>query len=219
MAAQHFITAYCKIKNHQIYINGQQQYVHEPSDTVATFLKTVYKNNKVKYPKFYKMDTLCKLAFLSAELLLKQVNGLKDYAASDVMLLFANASSSMHTDVNYCQTISDKNNYFPSPALFTYTLPNIMMGEISIRHQFQGENGFFIFNTFEPVFISKYINTLLDTQMAKACIAGWINVDVALSTEAPTYESFLYIVEQASNKPYPKQWVHTPTELLKLYEA
>ena len=93
-------------------------------------------------------------------------------------MLIANSGSSSSTDVFFRRTISGKNSCFPSPALFVYTLPNVVIGEICIRNNFKGENAFFIFRDFDrgpeaPAFIANYVNDLLDSGKIKACIAGW----------------------------------------------
>src|SRR5690606_9811213 len=104
--------------------------------------KQVYKENNSAYPKFFKMDNLCKLAFLASEFLLED-SKIGSTTQENMGIVLSNKSSSLNTDRKHQATINDKDNYFPSPALFVYTLPNIMIGEISIRHQIKGENVFF----------------------------------------------------------------------------
>jgi hypothetical protein len=101
------------------------------------FLGDMYKLLEVNYPKFFKMDALSKLCFLAAELLLEAG---KDN--SNTALYFANSQSSLNTDVKFeATTVGDG---IPSPSLFVYTLPNVALGEICIRHKIYGENIFFI---------------------------------------------------------------------------
>ena len=40
------------------------------------------------------------------------------------------------------ETIQHADSYYPSPALFVYTLPNIVTGEIAIRNKYYGETSF-----------------------------------------------------------------------------
>ena len=81
------------------------------------------------YPKFFKMDSLCKLGFIGAELLLKGMDAQDKENAAIVMF---NRNGSLVTDRNYQKTITE-DNYFPSPALFVYTLSNIVT-EIGRAH-------------------------------------------------------------------------------------
>lgn len=171
--------------------NGDTIFESE-SSAFADFSKKAYQYLEIGYPKFFKMDNLSKLAFLAAELLLKDQNQNEE---NNTALLFANQSSSLDTDVKYQNSISDKENYFPSPAVFVYTLANICLGEISIRHQLKSENSFFIFDAFNPDFMADYANILIETGKADHVLCGWtefFNED---------YKAFLYLVgnEGANN--------------------
>ncbi|MCK7560110.1 hypothetical protein MKQ70_36410 [Chitinophaga sedimenti] len=101
------------------------------------FLRSLYDRFAGQYQKFHKMDLLSKLGWLSTEVLLQDIS-LSQYAPEDIALVFANRSASLDTDERYYETVSD----IASPALFVYTLPNIVIGEISIRHKLKGENAF-----------------------------------------------------------------------------
>ena len=121
------------------------------------------------YPKFFKMDTLCRLGFIAAEILLKQptANGQQPTA-----VILANRSASIKNDTDYLATIS-KGNYYPSPSLFVYTLPNIVTGEIAIRHHIQGETSFYILDN--PEQLEQIINSqfsILNSQFS-IILAGW----------------------------------------------
>ncbi|RYG29416.1 MAG: 3-oxoacyl-ACP synthase, partial [Chitinophagaceae bacterium] len=111
-------------------------------------------------------------------------------------LLFANSSSSLDTDITYQSSISNKENYFPSPAVFVYTLPNICLGEISIRHQLKTENSFFIFGAFNPEFMLGYAQNLLQTQKAEHVLCGWTEL------LGEQYKAFLYVVSKNGNLPH-----------------
>ena len=102
--------------------------------------------------------------------------------------MFANKSSSLETDLKFQESISDKENYFPSPAVFVYTLPNICLGEISIRHQLKSENSFFIFETFNFPFMENYANILLKTKKADKVLCGWVEYF------NENYKGFFYLV-------------------------
>jgi len=165
-----FITSYCIIKKGFIQTNDQRLVLEDYADD-GKFLKQVYKQLQKPYAKFYKMDRLCKLAYLNAEFLLDKVD-LKKYKPDEVALVFSNANSSINTDIKHNASIVDRNNYFPEPATFVYTLPNIVLGEISIRHQIRGENVFFVTEKFDYEFIVRYTLDLLNNSRHKACIIG-----------------------------------------------
>lgn len=152
---------------------------------LSSFLLSAYQHFEVAYPKFYKMDNLSKLGWLASEVLLKGSN-IKKYQPYEVGLILSNANSSLDSDQKYIKSVSD----IPSPALFVYTLPNIMIGEICIRNNFKGEDAFFIFEKFDAGFIQQYVNNLLNNNVLNACICGWVDV---LGDE---YKAVLFLVEK-----------------------
>ncbi|WP_121665280.1 hypothetical protein [Mesonia aquimarina] len=160
-------------------------------DAIQTELKEEYKALAVQYPKFHKMDLLSKLGFIATELLQKKVN-----FPSDTALIFQNNASSLVTDIQHQKSIQEKDAYFPSPSIFVYTLPNIVMGEIAIRHQLQSENTFFISENFQADLIKNYTQSLLDTKKASASISGWID----LNTEG--YNVFLAFISEKGTLPF-----------------
>jgi hypothetical protein len=184
------IQSFCKIQNNEIILDGNPVFKMEPT-SFSDFSKKAYQHFEIIYPKFFKMDNLSKLAFLGAELLLKdEIDNSKE---NNIALVFANKSSSLDTDMKYQNSISDAANYFPSPAVFVYTLPNICLGEISIKHQLKSENSFFIFDAFNPAFMMNYANVLLDSKKADKVLCGWVEY------YDEEYKAFLYLVGREGN--------------------
>lgn len=180
-----YIHSTCVIQKNKIVLNGESVFSNG-IEGFNDFAKKVYQEFEIAYPKFFKMDSLSKLAFIGAELLLKPIiDPLKE---NNIGLLFANKSSSLDTDVKYQESISESDNYFPSPAVFVYTLPNICLGEISIKHQLKSENSFFIFDTFNSSFMENYANVLLNTKKADKVLCGWVEY---FNEE---YKGFFYLV-------------------------
>lgn len=187
------IIAYCRIKNHSISVNGKTVLTKDPELPFTEFAKQVYKDNKSAYPKFFKMDNLCKLAFLASEYLLEDTK-IDSTTKENIAIVLSNKSSSLDTDRKHQATINDKDNYFPSPALFVYTLPNIMIGEISIRHQIKGENAFFVSNHFNETLLEQYATSLISNKKSTHVLCGWIDFD------NDKYDAFMYLV--APDGPY-----------------
>ena len=80
---------------------------------------------------------------------------------------------------------------FPSPSLFVYTLPNIILGEISIRHQLRSENIFFISEEFDESLFVDYCFSLFNQKKAENLLCGWVDLhnndyDVFLWEIAPS---------------------------------
>ena len=190
------IIAYCHIKNHTVSINGKSVLVKDSKLPFPEFAKQVYKEINSDYPKFFKMDNLCKLAFLSSEYLLEHTpKGSKE----DLGIVLSNNSSSIDTDRKHQNTINDKDYYFPSPAIFVYTLPNIMIGEISIRHQIKGESIFFVSENFNESLLKQYASSLISNKKSSRVLCGWVDFD------AEKYEAFMYLVAKEGEYSYSKE--------------
>ncbi|MCB0465055.1 MAG: 3-oxoacyl-ACP synthase, partial [Aequorivita sp.] len=139
------IKSYCNLKKQTVSVNGNVLFSDNVED-FPTFIKNAYKFLKTDYSKFFKMDNLSKLAFLAADVLLKEEN--LSEKENNIALIFSNKASSLDTDRKHQAAIENDAEYFPSPAVFVYTLPNICLGEISIKHRLYSENSFFIFDRF-----------------------------------------------------------------------
>ena len=87
------------------------------------------------------------------------------------------------------ESIQNKESYYPSPAVFVYTLPNICIGEISIKYKLYSENSFFIFDNFNAAHLFSYTNSLLSSNKATQVLCGWVEFD-----DENNYEAFLYLV-------------------------
>ena len=72
--------------------------------------------------------------------------------------------------------LSTKRPYYPSPAIFVYTLPNICLGEIAIRHGLRTESSFFIFDQYPSEFFSQYSQFLLQAGKAKKVLCAWVEL-------------------------------------------
>lgn len=186
MADHLYISSSCTVGNHQLFNNSSLAFFEKRN--ASEWLVAVYKFLKLDYPKFYKMDNLSKLGWLAAEVLL--MNGShRKYQAEEVGIVLGNKSSSLDTDIKYFESTKG----VASPALFVYTLPNIVIGEISIRHQLKGENALFVSDKFEIEFIRQYVQDLFSLGAVQSCVCGW------LEFFGDHAEAALYMVEKTDN--------------------
>lgn len=139
-----------------------------------SLLTTLYKQMIGNYPKFYKMDGLSRLGFVASEILLNAEKGETD---KERAIIFFNHSSSIASDRNYKESINDKNNYFPSPSIFVYTLPNIVTGEIAIRNHFHGETSFFILPDKDERMMEEILQASCRDAQSKSFLTGWIDYE------------------------------------------
>ena len=179
------ITSSCVIDDNKVFKDDQLVFEGK-AVRAADFLVELYNYIAPDYPKFYKMDNLSKLGWLAAEILLKNSFDRAACKAEETGVVLSNSNSSLDTDRRYFQTISE----YPSPSLFVYTLPNIVIGEICIRNQFQGENAFFVFDGFQPDFLEQYVTGLIKNGTVRTCICGWVDI------LADNYKAALYLVRE-----------------------
>lgn len=140
-------------------------------------LVSEYKREFPDYPKFFKMDLMSKAGWLGAELLLKRNGARGILDAENTVVIIASRSGSLCNDINFNKTIADKANYYPSPSLFVYTLPNIVAGEIAIKEHIYGETASYILSD------KSQLDTIVAATAAalKPCqiIAGWVECRAA----------------------------------------
>ena len=139
---------------------------------INSFLKEMYCKLDLDYSKFFKMDNLCKLGLIGTELLYRKN---KDFFGrkNRVGIILQNKSSSLDSDIKHQEGIKINT---VSPAIFVYTLPNIVIGEISIKHKWQSEGVFFIDENIDTKLLSQYSNILLKEGRADLNLIGWIDV-------------------------------------------
>lgn len=186
------IVSYAHIKHNQVSVNGEIVFQSNPSSSLSEFLSEAYKSLGISYPKFHKMDLQCKLGFLCTEFALKDTHFLTDNDLTKTAIILSNAASSLETDRIHQNSIADKSNYFPSPAVFVYTLPNITIGELAIRHKITGENAFFVSGQFDANLLVNYTESL-SSDNTNAAIVGWVEVDGKNS------EAFIFLAQNSEN--------------------
>jgi hypothetical protein len=198
-----FITSYCHLRNRRFSHNGNTLF--QSAGTLDEFMENAYAFLGAAYPKFHKMDRLSKLGFLAAEPIIRAHPLLTRYAADQIAVVLANAHASLDTDMRFQESART----IASPALFVYTLPNIVTGELCIRHGLKGENAFFVMKEFDAEQLSQYVDLVMTSGKTQACLAGWIDV------MGDDDDVFLYLVEKQG---FENRTNHTPHELRRLYQ-
>jgi hypothetical protein len=175
------------INSRGAYLNGEKLF--DTSAVQEDYLKALYGYLELDYPKFHKMDHLSKLSILAEQLLHHYID--KDAEPENkLQLIFANSSSSQLTDLKFQDSYTNLGN--PSPSLFVYTLPNILTGELCIRHKWYGENIFFILEKFDEDFFLNQIKFSFAREN-RLCLCGWVESD-----KNGNEECFLYLVDNTN---------------------
>ena len=165
--------------SHSIRITSNSLFVDEKQietkENGKSLIAEIYKTHINNYPKFYKMDTFCKLVFIASELLINLDNKLLKKEEERAIILF-NSTSSIVTDKKFVASIKDKNNFFPSPSVFLYTLPNIVTGEIAIKNGYKGETSFYVLRKKNEELMSQIIQTTYNqSSNIRSIITGWVD--------------------------------------------
>ena len=155
-----------------------------------SLLTSIYKQLINDYPKYYKMDGLCRLGFVASELLLqaeKAESEVDNSVTKERAIILFNHTSSISSDKRYLASIADKDNFFPSPSVFVYTLPNIVTGEIAIRNGYHGETSFYILPQRDEKQMNEVIDTAFVDRKTKSVLTGWLDYEGNENFEADMY--------------------------------
>ena len=158
-----------RIRGGKVFLNAQLSNSLGGGDAAQ-----LYRAIGSNYPKFFKMDLLCKWAWLGTELLLRGDSGTWIYDGFDkarIGIALTTTDGCLEVDKRYAETL----NTVPSPALFVYTLPNIMLGEICIRHGFTGEQRSTITESFDADELLYQAKDLLLNRGISHCLAGMVD--------------------------------------------
>lgn len=171
----YIISGFCRIKVEPSQPDFVSIETAEGKELVKNEPAALYSHLGLEYPKYFKMDTLSKYGILAAEKIIKKRDIKAAYLDTDIGIVISNASGSLDTDIEFQKTITNKENFFPSPAIFVYTLSNIVMGEICIKYKIKGENMFFLSESIQAELLKSYTVQLFNKKTIKAALVGWID--------------------------------------------
>ena len=133
-------------------------------------LTELYRKWVGDYPKFFKMDTLSKLGFLLTEMLVRDEPDRFTFREDRAVLVFSREGC-VANDRHYAESMKD----FPSPALFVYTLPNIVSGEISIRNKWGGESSAYVLASYDEARIWDLVRQAFQDKCTQSALVAWID--------------------------------------------
>lgn len=199
------ISAWANVRNYTVSRNGSEV-LKLAGTSVDSFADDAYRALNIQYPKYFKMDNLAKLGMLALEVLTQQKKLSERFAPAGMAVVLANRSASLDVDYRYFETTKQ----FASPALFVYTLSNIVAGEMCIRHGIKGENAFFVMPEFDAAQLHTYVEMVFAEAGVQACVAGWVEV------LGDQHDVFLYLAETQAAESAP---AHTTDSITKLYRG
>jgi hypothetical protein len=160
------------ISNSRVVLNNQVIFESEIRENPVEFFKEIYKNLKLNYLKFFKMDHFSKLGFLASEILFRNQ---EEVNFKDCEIILACSSSSLNSDTQFQSTISNEQQYFPSPSVFVYTLPNIVIGEIAIRNKIYGNNCMYIISPEQKELFFDKESILFNNNNSEKILKGYLD--------------------------------------------
>ena len=159
-----------QISQGQVNVDETSAFVSSQTD-FHTFSREAFKSRGEANMKFYKMDDLCKLGYLASAWLLDGI----EYREEECGIVMSGKYGCLDTDIRHQQIIDSEGDSSASPAVFVYTLPNVVAAEISIRHHIKGENIWFWSEDETMSDIKKYASILAASRDLKYCIAAHID--------------------------------------------
>jgi 3-oxoacyl-[acyl-carrier-protein] synthase-1 len=194
-----FVKKYCHIQRQSVSVDGKAFPVTAREE--KNFLTSLYRSLGIDYPKFFKMDNLSKLGFLASELIFKDDEP-RFVPREDMAVICFNRSSSLEADTLF-QTSIEEDNYFPSPSVFVYTLPNIVTGEIAIRNKLYGETSFYICEKFDAEQIIRITQNAFQDKGVNFALVAWVeyfedNYEAFMLLATPSGDEFSVPLEQIS---------------------
>lgn len=154
----------------EVIVNDSVVFSDKSAD-FGTFIREAFKSRGENNMKFYKMDALCKLGYVAAAWLL---DGL-EFGEEECGMVLSGKYGCLDTDMKHQQIIDKDGDAASSPAVFVYTLPNVVAGEISIRHHIKGENTWFWSDDRTMSDLKHYASLMAGASDLRYCIIGHLD--------------------------------------------
>ena len=158
------------IGNGSIVVDGETVFL-DADAYFGTFIREAYKSRGESGMKFYKMDDFCKLGYIASEWLLDGI----EFGEEECGIVLSGKYGCLDTDMRHQQIIDAEGDSAASPAVFVYTLPNVVAGEISIRHHIKGENTWFYSSDSSMADIREYAHLMLSATGMRYAVVGHLD--------------------------------------------
>lgn len=163
-------SATVEINAGEVIVNDSVVFSDKSAD-FGTFIREAFKSRGENNMKFYKMDDLCKLGYVAASWLLDGI----EFGEEECGMVLSGKYGCLDTDMKHQQIIDKEGDAASSPAVFVYTLPNVVAGEISIRHHIKGENTWFWSDDRTMSDLKHYASLMAGASDLRYCIIGHLD--------------------------------------------
>ena len=163
-------SATVEINAGEVLVNDSAVFSDKYAD-FGTFIREAFKSRGENNMKFYKLDDLCKLGYVAAAWLLDGI----EFGEEECGMVLSGKYGCLDTDMKHQQIIDKEGDAASSPAVFVYTLPNVVAGEISIRHHIKGENTWFWSDDRTMSDLKHYASLMAGASDLRYCIIGHLD--------------------------------------------
>ena len=135
--------------------------------------------------RFGRFDVYTKVCFAAAVLALKDADmleGIRGKEKKSIGIILGSSSGVYDDDLAFFESARESKGEFSSPNLFSYTLPNVALGEITVFFKFSGPT-FCVGNDHERPGITG-IPAALSLLVSKQCervLVGWVEASQNIS--------------------------------------
>jgi 3-oxoacyl-(acyl-carrier-protein) synthase len=172
--------------------------------------------------RYGRFDVYTKVCFSAAVLALKDAGLLQREEKKNIGIVTGSSSGVYDNDMAYFKSTMDGNGAFTSPNLFSYTLPNVALGEIAVFFGLTGPT-FCVGNDpanpgsdLMPAALS-----LLDAKQCDKVLVGWVEVAQQISDRQsfPKGGAFAVLTAEKTSQTKAEFSLHRGFRFLELFEG
>lgn len=141
----------------------------------SALVTEIFKKYLADGSRFFKMDLYSRLAYVGTTLLAK--DALEDAGSEDRALVIFTQNGSVLADRKHLSTFSHPDEFFPSPAVFINTLPNVVLGEIAVKNSIKGETTLVLLPDRDETAMQRIIEATVAATRPSVLICGWVDCD------------------------------------------
>lgn len=141
----------------------------------SALVTEIFKKYLADGSRFFKMDLYSRLAYVGTSILAK--DALEASAPEDRALVIFTQNGSVLADRKHLSTFANPDEFFPSPAVFINTLPNVVLGEIAVKNSIKGETTLVLLPARDEMAMQRIIDATVSAARPSALICGWVDCD------------------------------------------
>ena len=139
----------------------------------AALITEIFKKYLADGSRFFKMDLYSRLAYVGTSLLAK--DSLKGCDPEDIALFVFTQQGSLLADRKHLSSFSNPDEFFPSPAVFINTLPNVVLGEIAVKNNIKGETTLVLLPGRDDKTVQQIMEASLSATRPAVVLYGWVD--------------------------------------------